>query len=403
MARQQTVLQVLVASPSDVRSEREALEHVIEELNLAWSQTLAIRLELVAWETHANPGLGNDAQDVINRQIRDNYDVFIGIMWNRFGTPTSHAGSGTEEEFDRAVKRLREGSEPLDLMLYFKDAPIAPSRIDATQLGKVNEFRARAAKEGALYQTFSETSEFESLVRIHLSKIVQEWLRRAGGVTAFGSSGDVGETTSRVPSIELDEPGFLDLVESSVAHMVEATSVTERIGQANEALTEQITLRTKAMNELVQSGRSGDVKAIKRVTNLAADDMEQFVARMRLETPVFAEHYEAAISELSQSVALSPEIASADGRTGHVKSLEELASVVSSLQVSMSNGRQSMNELRNTIASLPRLTTAFNRAKRLSVAVLDEYVREIDSALTLTSEVEKRMRSIIEDLNGSQE
>jgi hypothetical protein len=32
------------------------------------------------------------------------YDLFVGIMWRRFGTPTGVAGSGTEQEFDHALR-----------------------------------------------------------------------------------------------------------------------------------------------------------------------------------------------------------------------------------------------------------------------------------------------------------
>ena len=61
-------------------------------------------LELVRWETHVRPGIAADAQAVVNPQIGP-YDLFIGILWNRFGTPTGRAESGTREEFDQAYAR----------------------------------------------------------------------------------------------------------------------------------------------------------------------------------------------------------------------------------------------------------------------------------------------------------
>lgn len=88
MPRQEQVFSVFVASPSDVGEEREKLEEVIRELNLTWSRELGIRLDLIRWETHAYPGMGADAQDVINEQIPNDYDLFIGIMWCRYGTKT---------------------------------------------------------------------------------------------------------------------------------------------------------------------------------------------------------------------------------------------------------------------------------------------------------------------------
>src|SRR5436305_2022181 len=65
MPRSEVVLQVLVASPSDVQAERDALEEAIRRLNIAWSANLGVRLELVSWDTHAYPGFGTDPQAVI--------------------------------------------------------------------------------------------------------------------------------------------------------------------------------------------------------------------------------------------------------------------------------------------------------------------------------------------------
>ena len=91
MAKRQTLLKVFVASPGDVVEERRILEDVINEFNMTWGDTHELGLELVKWETHTRPGFGDDAQDVINKQIADEYDIFLGIMWGRFGSPTNRA------------------------------------------------------------------------------------------------------------------------------------------------------------------------------------------------------------------------------------------------------------------------------------------------------------------------
>lgn len=136
MARYETILSIFVASPSDVDEERNRLEEVIRELNTTWSRDLGVRLELVRWETHAYPSFGEDAQAVINDQIPDDYDVFVGLMWYRFGTPTGRAGSGTVEEFQRAKKRFDANSDDLQLMIYFKDAPAPIAPTSRTRWGR---------------------------------------------------------------------------------------------------------------------------------------------------------------------------------------------------------------------------------------------------------------------------
>lgn len=176
MPRDERVLVVFVASPSDLEAERARLEDVVRELNLTWSRTLGLRLELVRWETHAYPGVGHDPQDVLNRELTGEPDIFIGMMWGRHGTPTGRAGSGTEEEFSRALARHQADPTAVRIMFYFKDAPISPSGIDPDQIGRVQRFQASLGSEGALYWKFGTLDEFERLLRLHLARQIQEFV-----------------------------------------------------------------------------------------------------------------------------------------------------------------------------------------------------------------------------------
>ena len=51
------VLRVVVASPSDVKTERDIVPIVLEELNKSLGADRAVRLEVVRWETDTSyPG-----------------------------------------------------------------------------------------------------------------------------------------------------------------------------------------------------------------------------------------------------------------------------------------------------------------------------------------------------------
>jgi hypothetical protein len=80
-------LRIFVASPGDVDKERDIVSVVVQELRSCIGNILDIELEVIRWGTHAWPDIGEDAQDVINREIGE-YDILVGIMWRRFGTPT---------------------------------------------------------------------------------------------------------------------------------------------------------------------------------------------------------------------------------------------------------------------------------------------------------------------------
>src|ERR1044071_5111778 len=123
MPRYEMVLRVFVSSPGDVNEERVALEDVVRDLNKSLTGHLGARFDLVRWETDVEPGVGDEPQAVINAQIGADYDIFIGILWKHFGTPTKTAGSGTEAEFRLALERCRNNPDTLRVLFYFKTAP----------------------------------------------------------------------------------------------------------------------------------------------------------------------------------------------------------------------------------------------------------------------------------------
>src|SRR6266536_3991342 len=110
MARSMTFVQVLVSSPSDLVDERDIVAEAVAELNTTWRKSGSVQLAVLRWETDTRPAIGGSPQSIVNAQLGDDYDIFIGIMGARFGTPTDAAGSGTEEESDRAVKRLDQNA-----------------------------------------------------------------------------------------------------------------------------------------------------------------------------------------------------------------------------------------------------------------------------------------------------
>src|SRR4051794_9088616 len=98
-------VRVFLASPGDVSEERRLAREVVQEVNQTVGESRGLTIRLVGWDTDAAPDWGGDPQSRVNEQIADmsDYDLFVGILWNRFGAATPRAGSGTEEEFNLAV------------------------------------------------------------------------------------------------------------------------------------------------------------------------------------------------------------------------------------------------------------------------------------------------------------
>lgn len=164
-------LRIFVASPGDVHEERQIVVLVVDELRRILGSIRDVELEAVKWETHAWPGVGDDAQDVINHEIGE-FDIFVGIMWRRFGTPTKRASSGTGEEFDRAYNSFQEHGRP-NIMFYFRTTPFyTTNSTELAQFGKVVRFRKKLTRGGVLFWEYETPLEFERFVREHLIRQV---------------------------------------------------------------------------------------------------------------------------------------------------------------------------------------------------------------------------------------
>jgi hypothetical protein len=150
------------------------MESVVEQLNATIGDSKGVFLDLVRWETHAWPGFGADAQDVINREIEPG-DIFVGVLWRRIGTPTQRAISGTVEEFDRAYKLWLNTGRP-SLMVYFSKAAFYPSREDLDQFRGVLDFQDRLREKGAFVWEYDGPGQFGDLVHTHLYKEVERQL-----------------------------------------------------------------------------------------------------------------------------------------------------------------------------------------------------------------------------------
>jgi hypothetical protein len=164
-----TIFKCFIASPGDTLCERNTCDKVFEELNRGIGARFKFRLETLRWEKDTWPSIGAYSQAVISSQLGEDYQIFIGIMHQSFGTATLRAGSGTEEEFDNAYKKF-QNDRKLQVMFYFNDEPPEKlSGLNLTELSKIDAFKNKLADLGAYYWSYVGCSDFESSLRSHLT------------------------------------------------------------------------------------------------------------------------------------------------------------------------------------------------------------------------------------------
>ena len=393
MAKLVTVLRVFVASPSDVSDERAALENVVRELNSTWGESFGVKLELVKWETHAYPGVASDAQEVINTQIGDDYDIFVGILSTRFGSPTTRALSGTAEEFNRAYYRFQQNPTSLRVMFYFKDSVGRFSDLDLNQYGLVKEFQKSLGEKGLLYWTFTSTEEFVNFVRLHLTRQLQDWAAKQWGQdlrpTPPEQSQQPTQESTALEGLDSDI-GYLDLVELGIENLGDSTASIERMLEELNSLTDKTEENTP---KLTEAGQSGDLKKAKNITNFIADRLEQYAKRMDTELPIFSTSYSTGIEAIVRAAILWR----TDFQSDDKSSIETAHSQVKDLVNVIAPTREQMNAMRMTVAGLPRITSAFNTAKKHTIEALMAFDRELEAAHNLAIEAERELRRILDE------
>jgi hypothetical protein len=167
------LIKIFLSSPGDVPEERLRMAELTAEINDVLAYIVPerrLKLELLRYEVDAYPDYGAP-QDVVNRLIPDDFDIFVGIMWKRCGTPTGDANSGTIEEYQRAVERRKSTGKPV-IMFYLCNAPVAfPSSQDVEQLKKV--VREELQSKG-LTQSYPSPEQFRAYVRGDLLKAIRD-------------------------------------------------------------------------------------------------------------------------------------------------------------------------------------------------------------------------------------
>lgn len=109
MAYRALVLHLLISAPSDVPNEDMAIiRKTISQWNLTLGRTVGLTVLPVSWSEHAATEFGERPQSILNGQIVEESDLAIALFYDRLGTPTGEAVSGTAEEIEILVGAKRE-------------------------------------------------------------------------------------------------------------------------------------------------------------------------------------------------------------------------------------------------------------------------------------------------------
>ena len=402
MPRDIRVYDLFVSSPSDVAEERESVAQAALSLSQNLERQWGLRINPIRWESHAWPGFGEDPQDVINQQLPEQYDIFIGILWARIGTPTKRAGSGTVEEFERAYEQWKADKSSIHLMLYFKTADIPHDQIDGEQFEKVREFKRSVVKRGCRYQDFKSTNEFYRLVWNHLNSLAYQHLASTSpkipqtGIVGDGETPNspkenengtpvqpepVGTTLPPAlpPASADDDEGLLDLVEKYKEEMSIVGEIAQTLTDSMGTLGERSELMASELTKLDLKNNPQNIGKAKKVVNAGAQPLRDFAKLVVGKAPVMNGAFDEANTAFEKAIDIAPDFGE-DGIEGMKVNKPMLERFIATLAGTI----EAITEMRTSISRVPRATTHYNRAKREVVKSLDILLDTMSSAKRVT-------------------
>ena len=330
--------------------------------------------------------MGADAQAVINQQIGDAYDVYIGIMWSRFGSPTPRAGSGTEEEFDRALKRATQSGGRVKIMFYFKNDPLPLTEIDHEQLKRISEFKAKLREQGVLYSDYQ--GDFADHVRIHLSREIIDFVNSSRDAVSATPGVAARSGTPDTPARE-DEPGVFDGIAAFYRHLGVAAEGQSRITDAINVLGDAFVRRTTQ----ITSSDAGEITLdfLQEVADLSAGDLDKFATAIEAELPVVDEEFRAAIQTYS---VILPHLSQMG--VGGEQQISRMREFLPGFLSQIESTADSARGFRETISSTPPLTSAHSHARKRAVNAQDRILEQLAQQAAL-------VRQLIDSLPPSTE
>jgi len=274
-------IRVFIASPGDVAVERRAFKDVLDELNKGYGRGAHVEFVPLGWEDTLST-VGRRAQSVINQEV-DACDVFVLVMWRRWGQPAPDAApysSYTEEEFYRALARFEKTNKTPCIWVFLKHIDPGQMADAGPQLAKVLEFRKKLEEtRKVLYRGFADEAAFREEVDNHLVAFADGRCDACAPADAVPIIPDaiqkqLDDALSEITKLKADNKSALKEAEKARAEAKSATdrlAATERIRESKSE-SEMLTLAEKAakaaLDGHIEAARQDFAKALDGTTNL---------------------------------------------------------------------------------------------------------------------------------------
>lgn len=161
------IYNVFIASPSDVKEERELAIEIINKWNTVHSAATNINLLPLSWENNLAPNLSIPGQQQINEELLEKADLLIGFFWTRVGTKYKDFKSATVAEIEFHVAKKKP------TIVLFSNIEVGNSSVEH-QLDLLKELKSDFYSRG-LVQEYDSHEDFKDKLYTYIELIINQY------------------------------------------------------------------------------------------------------------------------------------------------------------------------------------------------------------------------------------
>lgn len=380
-------IKLMISCPNDIKDEIDSINLIVDEINKSSGKHSEYAIQIVTWKYDTYTDVASDGQEVINNQLEDEYDILVGLLWLRAGTPTKRYDSGTIEEINLAL--LKNDTFPL---IYFKTAP--PDNIyniDHNQFEIIKKFKSELIVDGVLYKDYNSIDVFESMFRINLINLINDKILKNKDVNVISLELEVKKTESKYSNVvaiinkieQKDESSLnidvFELFEKPKIYLENVTISLNSMSNSLNFLTERMNTRKNEIDKVnfIKDTKLKNNKALVIINNLA-NEFDEFNLRIQNEIVFFSENFKLVGKSYAEILLIF-----ADDNSNDVILLKkELIKFRDSVSFAMNN----QVNLLEVMLTLPLMNYKFNKSKRNTELVMKDIAKELYEGILLLDE-----------------
>jgi len=237
-----------------------------------------------------------------------------------------------------------------------------------------------------LYWGFDTCENLKNFLRIHIPKRITNLIENSDKKTEIKVVDTIIDEEEEYGLLDYSEM-FEDFIHNSTNSLTQISESTEWIGAEISKKAEEITRFSKTPNV----NNSVVRETFKRTAKL----LENYINRLKTETPIYYTNFEDAIKAGSNLINLSDDFKNDDT----VLELEELKESLIILRTSLPDALESMLLFYESVESLPRIQKDLNIAKKKLLIQLEDLIDKLRKSISLTTEFSNEIGNKIDKLS----